>query len=366
MSTVSTPIGDLTAALQEHSARVLSESDRLHAAEIDQPIDRHRWAQLLSIGVADAAVDSELGGLGLDEAALADLFTAAGEALLPSAVRETSAVLVPLLATADSAWAAATVDRLRAGSLVGGGGGQIDSGQISSGQDLALDGPIVLHSQPVWIGAGASVASLVTPDVAIAVELDGSTRTAWPVGGIDPGQGLALLSIEASDGDRCLVVRGEAATLLWRRWQLAILAELQGCAQAVLDRSAVYAGQRKQFGRPIGSFQAVAHLLADMYVGVTAGQSILARLTMLMQRGDPAVESTLAAAAHWLPAMARRVCEQAIQVHGGNGFSWEYGLHLFYRRSLAGQTALGGRHRSATRVGSGLLGTHSGNDGERR
>jgi alkylation response protein AidB-like acyl-CoA dehydrogenase len=203
----------------------------------------------------------------------------------------------------------------------------------------------------VWIGRGATVAAVVTPELAAAVEL---REPPSPLSGVDAGQGLAALSVNVEPGDRCVVLAGAGARILWRRWQLLLLADALGCARSVLRRARDHAVTRHQFGRPIATFQAVAHTLADMHVGVTAGESLLAHTAFLLSHNDnhddSAADEAFAAAACWLPARARKVCEQGIQVHGGTGFTWEYGLHLPYRRVLAVQASLGGRYGSAARV----------------
>jgi len=332
---------ELVAALREYGPRLVPRADLLDAARTDRGVDPARLAEVARLGLVDAAVDTELGGLGLDEVALAELFTVAGEVAVPAAIRETAAVLVPLLARAGGMWARETLAGLRAGTVVGGGGGSLTAAAVRRANRLTI------HAQPVWLGRDATVAAVVTPELAAAVEL---REPPTPLSGVDAGQGLAALSLDVEPGDRCVVLNGAEAAILWRRWQLLLLADALGCARSVLRRARDHAATRVQFGRPIATFQAVAHTLADMHVGVTAGESMLARTAFLLRDGDSVADEALAAAACWLPARARKVCEQGIQVHGGTGFTWEHGLHLPYRRVLAVQAGLGGRYGSAARV----------------
>lgn len=332
---------ELLDALREYGPRLVPPADRLDAARTDLGVPPDRLGRLAGLGLVDAGVSTELGGLGLDEVDLAALFAVAGEQPLPAAIRETTATLAPLLARAGGPWAADTLAALRAGTTVGGGGGSLTDDLVHSA------GRVTVRDQPVWLGRDATVAAVVTPTLAVAVELRGP---ATPLSGVDAGQGLAMLSVD-DPGDRCAVLRGDDARTLWHRWQLLLLADALGCARAVLRRSRDYAVERHQFGRPIAAFQSVAHLLADMHVGVTAGESLLARVASLLRDNENAADDTLASAACWLPARARRVCEQGIQVHGGNGYTWEFGLHLYYRRVLAVQASLGGRFGAAARAG---------------
>jgi hypothetical protein len=320
---VVTVVAELVEALRQYLPKIVDRPSLLRAAECDQAVDLTGLAEL---GILDAAAE-----LGLTEAELAEVFAAAGEHSLPAAAREAAGVTVPLLATAGGEWAAGMLRRLRAGSIAGGGGGSLE--------------PTGTPHQ-VWLGRDAAVAAVVAPDRAVA--FDCRHATIEPRTSVDPGQGAAWLS-----GEPAAEVRGPAARTLWRRWQLLLLADTLGCGRAVLHRARDYAVERHQFGRPIAAFQAVAHLLADMYVGVSAGTALLARVAALA----PDNETELAAAACWLPARMRRVCEQGIQVHGGNGYTWEFGLHLHYRRVLAIQATLGGRYGAAARAaGTGVAG----------
>jgi alkylation response protein AidB-like acyl-CoA dehydrogenase len=108
---------------------------------------------------------------------------------------------------------------------------------------------------------------------------------------------------------------------------------LLGHMQAALDLAVTYAGQREQFGVKIGSFQAVKHLCADMYVDVEASRSIAyGSAAMLHEKVDiPQAKRTAAIAKAWCADAAVRVIESAIQVHGGLGFTWEIPLHRHLR-----------------------------------
>jgi alkylation response protein AidB-like acyl-CoA dehydrogenase len=117
--------------------------------------------------------------------------------------------------------------------------------------------------------------------------------------------------------------------------QLAVLtvAELVGGMQKVLDDTVGYVSDRQQFGRPIGSFQAVKHRLADMYVATEQARAAvqLAALACEQDAGTAAVAS----AARWVPRTAIDVFDSAIHLHGAMGYSWEVDIHLHIRRALA-------------------------------
>jgi alkylation response protein AidB-like acyl-CoA dehydrogenase len=106
-----------------------------------------------------------------------------------------------------------------------------------------------------------------------------------------------------------------------------------GAAARLLEMTVSYAGQREQFGAPIGSFQAVKHHCADMVLAVEASRaSLWAAALALDTASDSARTRAASAAAAYAKSAAARVAGTALQVHGGIGFTWEHDLHLFLRR----------------------------------
>ena len=124
----------------------------------------------------------------------------------------------------------------------------------------------------------------------------------------------------------------------------ALAAEQAGAARACLEASAAYARERHQFGRAIGSFQAVKHKCADMLVKVELAQAAATEAARAAA-GDPDAAPLPQAA-----AVAHAVCSESlmfvaaenIQVHGGIGFTWEHPAHLYFRRAKASQLMFGG------------------------
>ena len=115
-----------------------------------------------------------------------------------------------------------------------------------------------------------------------------------------------------------------------------------GGAQAVLDMAVAYAKDRVQFGRPIGSFQAVKHRCADMLVDVE-GMRSTAYWAAWSLGHDPADEASVAAstAKCWASDASKRVMASGLQVHGGIGFTWEHDLHFFMKRAQLDQLEFG-------------------------
>lgn len=144
--------------------------------------------------------------------------------------------------------------------------------------------------------------------------------------------------------DRAPAVRlggAEAVERLVDRAAAATSAELLGAASRVLEMSVSYAKDRVQFGRPIGSFQAVKHRCADMLVDVEGMWSTAYNAAWTVGAGH--TDSSLAAstAKAWCSDAARRVMASGLQVHGGIGFTWEHDLHLYLKRSQLDQVSFG-------------------------
>ena len=147
--------------------------------------------------------------------------------------------------------------------------------------------------------------------------LDLVAAPAWRLGGAELG--AALLDL------------GATATAL----------ELLGGADRVLELAVEYAKERVQFGRPIGSFQAVKHRCADMLVDVEGMRSSAYWAAWCLAADDPDQSIAASTAKTWGSDASKRVMAGALQVHGGIGFTWEHDLHLFLKRAQLDQLSFG-------------------------
>lgn len=153
---------------------------------------------------------------------------------------------------------------------------------------------------------------------------------------IDPLRGLADLTLHAAPA-RLLVGPPAAAPLLTtigHRATVLLAGEAVGVAARALELAVDYAQTRHQFDRPIGSYQAVAHQLADSYAGLELARSLAYRAACVLQDQVGPAEQPQACAVHASRRAAVEVCETAIQVCGGIGVTWEFALHRWYRRAL--------------------------------
>jgi alkylation response protein AidB-like acyl-CoA dehydrogenase len=138
----------------------------------------------------------------------------------------------------------------------------------------------------------------------------------------------------ASDAHAC-------TARLRQRGAVAIACDSLGIADLMLERTVAYATVRRQFGREIGSFQAVKHACADMLVSVTVGRRLLDAAIDAVANDDPAADVAVAMAKSQICAGAVDVSGSAVQLHGGIGYTWESGLHRYLKRALLNRSLFG-------------------------
>ena len=208
------------------------------------------------------------------------------------------------------------------------------------------DGQWVLTGtpEPVQYASVADLAVVVAEDGLYALALDGGTRPP-PEPAMDPTRPLAWLRLEQTPAFR--IGNERAAGDLVDRAATAAAALLLGASDRVLELSVEYAKVRRQFGHPIGSFQAIKHRLADALVDVEGMRSATYFAAWSLSVDDP--DGTLAAstAKAWCSDASRRVTATGLQVHGGIGFTWEHELHLHLKRAQLDASSFGdaGWHR---------------------
>ncbi|MYB45272.1 MAG: hypothetical protein F4X18_00510 [Acidimicrobiia bacterium] len=306
-----------------------ASTDRLLDAAASEAPDSTLLAALDEVGLTELAVPEKMGGLGLDLDQLCLVGWVGGRRLMPTLSRLKMTLVGPLVTNGPSGEPPA--------------GARWGCGFPAIGSAPADGGPA-----EVWIEEGASVALVVGERSSRVVDLGRADSVVEPEPGVDPGQGRSRLSF---DPDASTVLAGADHARIVDRSRVLVLAELSGVADRVTEVSVDYARQRSQFGRPLAAFQAIQHKLADMRAGCELIRSAVSRLAWL-EEPRPELTASLAAAT---VSVARQVAEDAIQVHGGMGFAWEYGIHLYYRRCLALQQQLGGAESLRRFVGHSIV-----------
>jgi alkylation response protein AidB-like acyl-CoA dehydrogenase len=340
------------AFLAEHAG---SEAVR-RAMASESGFDPGLWKQLSAeLGWTALLVPEEYGGLGLGHVELAALLEVTGEALLCAPFFSTVCLGVQALLVAGSeAQRAEFLPAIAAGARHARAGRRTAAGREGSGRARGrrdwcspeqalrprrpLRGPLVVAG-PREGQRGQGVSLFLVPARAAGV-----TRTALPT--LDQTRRLAEVTLRD--------VRVPASALLGEEEQgaaalarihdlaaIALAAEQVGGAQRCLDLAVAYAKERIQFGRPIGSFQAIQHKCADRMVDVEAARSGAYYAACVAAEGG----AELAAAASLAKSTASEAyvatAAECLQIHGGVGFTWEYDVHLHLKRARGGESLLG-------------------------
>jgi hypothetical protein len=309
--------------LGPHAVGELADAER--AAKLDAAVAASGWRELRTAtddgspwasGVEVALVAEEL-ARGLADAAFAG-------PLLAAELRR--------LAGAPTASTAETV------SLTS------DLGGFARGDEAGAPPPGALALD----AAGAATALVLTADDHLAtVPIDAAAT---------PTVDLTRAVVEIPAGTRLEPIGGRALTAddvtRWTALGLALTcADLVGAMRGAIQLACDYAGQRRQYGQPIGAFQAVQHLLADAAVAMEGSRSVALHAAWAVDALEPAAALDAAAIAKaYCTRAARTVCETAIQVHGGIGNTWECLAHVYLRRALLAGDLFGGTGANLARV----------------
>jgi alkylation response protein AidB-like acyl-CoA dehydrogenase len=307
-----------------------------------------RWETLATLGVVGASVPAAHGGLGLGLVDLVPLLEEAGRVALPEPLLDTTALAVPLLAelaAGDPGPGAPVADWLE--SIAGGG--------MAVAVVPPAPGPT-----PVAGADGADLYVLATdggPDGPEIHVLEPDSVTVTPVPSLDPTRRLA--AVQWAPGPESRLASGPlAAALVGRtadRAAVATGAELLGLSQRMITLAADHAKERHQFGRPIGSFQAVKHLLAGAQVTLEFARPAVYGAAWSLDEGEPTASRAASVAKAYASDAATEAARVSLQVHGAIGYTWECDLHLFLKRAWALSAAWGSAAEHRARVLASLV-----------
>jgi alkylation response protein AidB-like acyl-CoA dehydrogenase len=181
----------------------------------------------------------------------------------------------------------------------------------------------------------------------------GVTRTARHL--LDRSRSVADVTLVRAPSVRLDVDPAELLTQAAARAAVLTAADSLGAAERMLDLAVTYSKQRRQFGVPIGSFQAVKHAAATIEVGVEAARSAVHFAAASVDAGDPQSFLHAAAVKAQVTAEGARAAEAALTMHGAIGYTWEYDLHLFFKRARLDQQLFGAPAVWNERIASGLV-----------
>jgi alkylation response protein AidB-like acyl-CoA dehydrogenase len=345
------------------AARYKSERVR-ELAESAHGFEASDWEEMVELGWPGLALPEEWGGQGLGIVELAVLFEEMGYALAPSPLLSNTIAGLVLAERGSDEQKERWLRPLAAGEARGTPAlfdagtpaaiGEFAMEAKADGDGVALDGEKVL----VMDAASADFFLVATSDGrrhVVERGADGVTVAAEP--SIDLTRRLHSVRF---DGVRV----GPEATLsgaqedylpvLWRAC-VAIAAESTGIAQRTLEMAVSYAKDRKQFGRPIGSYQAVSHRCAQMLLETENSRSAVYGAAWAADAEPESLPLAASIAKAYASDAGWRVPDASIQVHGGIGFTWEHDLHFFLKRGKANAATFGDAKWHRDRVADAVL-----------
>jgi alkylation response protein AidB-like acyl-CoA dehydrogenase len=312
------------------------------------------WHALAAdLGMAGLLVPEQLGGAGASAREAAVVMEEIGRAVAPVPFLS-SAVLatVALLEAGDTE----TVKGLAAGSLTAALAVPLSTapGDAVAGVSVSGDG----LTGRVTSVAGASEADVLVVPVAgpDGLELHTVARDAAgvdlsPLVTLDMTRPIADLQFSSAASSRVGTASAEAAVRASLETGAALLASEQlGITQWCFDTTLAYVKQRKQFGRAIGSYQAIKHRLADLWIEVNSVTPVARYAADTCARRDDDAPIAAAVAQAYCSGAAVHAAEECVQLHGGIGMTWEYPAHLYLKRAKSDQLAFGTAYRHRARL----------------
>ncbi|MCO6006375.1 acyl-CoA/acyl-ACP dehydrogenase [Actinoallomurus purpureus] len=289
-------------------------------ADSETGVDAEVWAKLAEMGWLDAELTFLDQAVLLEETGyrpLAAPYFSTAVLAAPALDDETAKQVGEGRLTATLAWAEPGVPQ----GLLDAAGATVSGGRLTGEKVLVPD------------GAAVDLFVVTTADGLYAV--DASDAAVTPHGALDGTRRPASVRFDGAPA-RPLASGDTAAELLGRirdRAYAAVALEAVGVAQRALDLLVAYAKDRKQFGKPIGVYQAVSHKASDVYVRLQEARSLAYWAAWCVAENDPMARQACLAAKAFAGEAAVFACENAIQGHGGIGFTWEHVLHRYYKRA---------------------------------
>ncbi len=353
-------------AARELLARRWSPDDARRA--IDAPpasIPEKLWLEVAALGWIGIAAPETEGGSGADVVTAAVLAEEAGRALLPGPfLSAMAAVLAVARAGADGALVAELATGARRATLAfeepGGGWGPdaVQLRAVPAGDGWSLDGVKVLVPDAQGVDLVLVAARTRDGGVLVVVPTDAPGVSITPMRRLD-AQSVAEIRFDGvcvppdarvGEPDPARSVLTDAYDV----WTALLAADLLGTAQRALEMTVDYAKERWQFGRPIGSFQAVSHRLADVLAAVEIARGVVGGACLALDDGAPDAGARVSAAKAWAGDAAVAATEAAVQLHGGIGYTWELDVHLYLRRARANAVTLGDADHHRDRLAAHL------------
>ncbi|MFJ7996429.1 acyl-CoA dehydrogenase family protein [Streptomyces sp. NPDC096310] len=333
----------------------------LARAESGDPYDPGLWTSLTAgIGAAGLLVPEKLGGQGASHREAAVVLEELGRAVTPAPYLTSAVVATETLLGCDGESTESTDVAGLLTALASGHRTAVLALPLTTAPDAPLPfaGDPALAGHPAEAAATVSaVADAVRADVLLvpraeglyAVETASPAVTVEPLTPLDLTRPLATVTVAAGSGVRIAdAATGESAV---RRGLLAgaglLASEQLGLAAWCLEETVRHTRERHQFNRPVGSFQALKHRMAQLWLEVVSARAAARNAADALATGDPGAPLAVAVAQAYCGRVAVHAAEECVQLHGGIGMTWEHPAHLYLKRAKSDESALGspGRHR---------------------
>ena len=325
------------------------------------------WRRGAELGWTSMLVSEADGGGSFSDHGLLDLVLVAeemGRLTAPGPLVPVSLVAHAISQAGSPDQKAAVLPGLLGGDAVAGWTGPVPIATEVVGDEILLSGT----ARPIEAGAQAAHLLVVAATDAglthVLVPADVAGLTVTPLDGLDLVRRFAEARFDDVHLPRSSVVGevGGAADLAERLLQIASVvqcAETCGAIDRVFEMTVEYLGDRYSFGRPLSSYQALKHRVADEKVWLEACHGITTGAARAVATGAPDAAQLVSVAKAWVGPHATELVQDCIQLHGGIGVTWEHDLHLYLRRTTVNRATYGTPEDHAERIASGLLGAAS-------
>lgn len=323
---------------------------------------RGDWCAMAELGLQGADIAQELGGAGLGQSAALLVHTEMGRALYAGPFLGTIGQVMPGLAALGATEPARKrLEQIAAGELTA--AASVGTDDTTACESDSTDSAVTMSATGSGWQLDGQLACVTDAELAdgllVAVPENGQVSLLWidadtagvqiePLDTVDLTRRMARVSLAGAPGellagpalgaDSAILAR-QAVAAVRQGTVLALVAECVGLAERTLEMTVEYVKSRRQFGRPIGSFQAVKHRCAELVVLLEMARSALQLATTPASRPSEAA-TRLSAARVCAGESAFAIANEAIHLHGGIGFTWEFPLHLYYRRAKSNQQLL--------------------------
>ena len=316
---------------------------------VDDPvdIDRPSWDALMALGVGGLGLPESVGGsgLGLVDLAMAVEVLGGGAAVGPLVPHLVAGLALSLAPASQAAqyW----LPRLASGASVA--GLALGGAWLPESWDVGSDDGRVSGAVRFVPGAGACEVFVVgTAGGGLTLVEAGEGVAMTPLPSSDRGRRVSTVGFDGAPAETLLEPGDPRVARVFDSALLLVAADALGGAQHCLDLSLTYAQQREQFGQVIARFQALKHQLASMALEVEPARALLWYAGYALDSAQPDASRAAAMAKAHIADRFVSVARAAVAVHGGIGYTWEYGLNTWFRRALFNRAYLGSPsvHRS--------------------